>query len=93
MSARLRNCCGRSADGVLGMFRSTICRFLSLSLLATAAVALPEQAAADHETTTILFEGGGWGHGVGMSQYGALGRAEAGIPAEEILEYLSLIHI
>lgn len=69
------------------MFRSTICRFLSLSLLATAAVALPEQAAADHETTTILFEGGGWGHGVGMSQYGALGRAEAGILAEDILEY------
>lgn len=31
------------------------------------------------------FEGGGFGHGVGMSQYGARGRAQAGYSAEQIL--------
>ncbi|MDH4147783.1 MAG: SpoIID/LytB domain-containing protein [Acidimicrobiia bacterium] len=30
-------------------------------------------------------EGGGWGHGVGMSQYGALGMANAGFSGEEIV--------
>lgn len=33
------------------------------------------------------FVGGGWGHGVGMSQFGAIGRAEAGQRAEQILEH------
>lgn len=31
--------------------------------------------------------GGGWGHGIGMSQYGALGRAEAGHSYQEILAF------
>lgn len=34
---------------------------------------------------TFTFVGGGWGHGVGMSQYGALGMAQAGRSAEQIL--------
>ncbi len=33
------------------------------------------------------FEGGGWGHGVGLSQFGALGQAEDGKTASEILSY------
>ena len=33
------------------------------------------------------FVGGGFGHGVGMSQYGALGRAEAGFTYPEILDF------
>jgi SpoIID/LytB domain protein len=32
-------------------------------------------------------EGGGWGHGVGMSQYGAYGRAQQGQSAEQILNF------
>src|SRR5690606_36495493 len=31
------------------------------------------------------FQGGGWGHGVGMSQWGAKGRADAGQSAAQIL--------
>ncbi len=31
--------------------------------------------------------GGGWGHGVGLCQYGAIGRAEKGQSAEAILEH------
>ena len=71
------------------MFRKRLSRLLILSLLASGAGSFvaPAHATEDDGEATILFEGGGWGHGVGMSQYGALGRAEAGIVAEDILEY------
>ena len=36
---------------------------------------------------TIVFKGSGWGHGVGMSQYGALNMAKAGRDFKEILEF------
>lgn len=37
--------------------------------------------------TTVTIKGGGWGHGIGMSQYGAYGRALNGRSAAEILEH------
>lgn len=37
--------------------------------------------------TKVLFKGSGYGHGLGMSQYGALGMAEAGYTYKEILDY------
>lgn len=37
--------------------------------------------------TSITFHGRGWGHGVGLSQYGAKGRAAAGFTATEILAH------
>jgi len=36
---------------------------------------------------TVTFVGKGWGHGVGMSQYGAKGMAEKGYTYDEILEH------
>lgn len=36
---------------------------------------------------TYTFSGEGWGHGVGMSQYGAKGMAEAGFDYKEILTH------
>ncbi len=36
---------------------------------------------------TWIFTGGGWGHGVGMCQTGAIGRAEAGQSYREILSH------
>lgn len=39
------------------------------------------------EGDAVVIDGSGWGHGVGMSQYGALGMAEEGIAAEEILKH------
>jgi stage II sporulation protein D len=36
---------------------------------------------------SVTFYGRGWGHGVGMSQYGAYGRARAGQTAEQILAH------
>jgi len=35
----------------------------------------------------FVFRGGGWGHGVGMSQIGAIGRAEAGQDFRQILDH------
>lgn len=35
----------------------------------------------------VTFRGSGWGHGLGMSQYGALGMAEKGYSYREILSY------
>jgi SpoIID/LytB domain protein len=36
---------------------------------------------------SFIFSGGGWGHGVGMSQSGAAGMALDGAAASEILSY------
>ena len=52
-------------------------------VLAAPAAAHPH-GPSDGEFTFI---GGGWGHGTGLSQYGALGRAEAGHTHEEILGF------
>lgn len=38
-------------------------------------------------TMALLFHGGGWGHGVGMSQSGAEGMAEAGLDDHAILRH------
>ena len=38
-------------------------------------------------TEELLFAGMGYGHGVGMSQYGAKGMAEAGYSYKAIIEY------
>jgi SpoIID/LytB domain protein len=35
----------------------------------------------------VTITGGGWGHGIGMSQYGAYGRAKRGDEATQILEH------
>ena len=45
----------------------------------------PRLAPTDSEE--LLFAGMGYGHGVGMSQYGAKGMAEAGFTYKEIIEY------
>ncbi len=36
---------------------------------------------------TLILKGGGWGHGVGMSQFGAKGMADKGSTYEEILKF------
>src|SRR4051794_35742701 len=60
--------------------RATI---LTLGLAAGGfAAAAPAQAAS-----TFVIRGAGFGHGVGMSQYGAMGYAEHGAGYEQILEH------
>ncbi|HEX7097587.1 MAG TPA: SpoIID/LytB domain-containing protein [Acidimicrobiales bacterium] len=54
-------------------------------LLAATALATVNAAPASAQAPVFTFTGGGWGHGVGMSQYGAKGRADAGHSAAQIL--------
>lgn len=35
----------------------------------------------------VVVDGSGWGHGVGMGQYGAMGKAERGLTYDEILAF------
>lgn len=49
-----------------------------------ASLLLPTAARAGK---VVVFDGGGWGHGLGMSQYGAYGRALNDVPAPNILEH------
>jgi stage II sporulation protein D len=55
-----------------------------LFLFALVLLCLPAQAGAG---TVFLIDGRGWGHGIGMSQYGARGYAEAGWGYERILKH------
>lgn len=42
---------------------------------------------AEKSSDAYVFSGFGWGHGIGMSQYGAKGMAEAGFTYDEILTH------
>lgn len=55
-------------------------------MLNSAMVVVSSEKAADGSISWI-FRGGGWGHGVGMCQTGAIGRAEAGADYREILRH------
>ena len=50
---------------------------------------IPAVAADADHTRGFVFQGAGWGHGVGMSQWGAYGQALAdpGKPGEDIAAY------
>jgi SpoIID/LytB domain protein len=39
----------------------------------------------DRDGDALVLRGGGWGHGVGLCQWGAVGRAMAGQGYQEIL--------
>lgn len=70
--------------------------YAATGVLAASGVPAPVPAAATPPTSTggltalgpsVTFFGRGWGHGVGLSQYGARGRALAGQSAAEILAH------
>ncbi len=48
---------------------------------------LDEERGPDGAISTLTFTGGGWGHGVGMCQMGAIGRAEHNQNFEQILAH------
>ncbi|HEX2057548.1 MAG TPA: SpoIID/LytB domain-containing protein [Actinomycetota bacterium] len=60
-------------------------RFASLLAFALVATIVPAAPALAERTVTIT--GGGWGHGIGMSQYGTLGRAQRGDGHKQILQH------
>ena len=56
-------------------------------LLATAMLATLAPVTTGAATTGFRFDGRGWGHGIGMSQYGALGMAREGTGYQGILTH------
>lgn len=58
-------------------------RLLPLALLASVLALVPSAGAG----TLFVITGRGWGHGVGMSQWGAYGLAKQGRPYQEILAH------
>ena len=60
-------------------------RLAAALALALGFAAFPLAGLASAQTVTIT--GGGWGHGIGMSQYGAYGRALAGSSSTTILKH------
>jgi hypothetical protein len=60
-------------------------RITAVFALLVVAVSLAQPALAAEDEWE--FDGGGWGHGVGLSQFGALGQAEDGRNATQILQH------
>lgn len=56
-------------------------------MLNSAMALVDEERDAEGHLTGWRFRGGGWGHGVGMCQTGAIGRAEAGQRYRDILRF------
>jgi hypothetical protein len=62
-------------------------RSLMLILFSLLLIAGPAGSAVAGDHEVYRFEGGGWGHGVGMSQYGAYGQALEGSTYDQILSH------
>ncbi|HXB65626.1 MAG TPA: SpoIID/LytB domain-containing protein [Solirubrobacteraceae bacterium] len=69
----------------LAPHRRTLATALAAALLAVTALAADAVPAA--AAPTLVIAGAGWGHGVGMSQEGALGYAEHGYTYQAILAH------
>lgn len=67
--------------------RSLLVLSLLLALFVSSASAQSDDPAAAPGEALFVVSGRGWGHGVGMSQYGAYGMAKAGYEHEEILAH------
>jgi stage II sporulation protein D len=68
--------------------RAAAAVLLTAIVLACCGLAVwPAPAAQASEATLFNITGRGWGHGIGMSQYGAYGYAKAGWGYERILEH------
>ncbi|MFV2038783.1 MAG: SpoIID/LytB domain-containing protein [Acidimicrobiales bacterium] len=68
-------------------WRRAIALAIVLSSMVTLVGPVSARTQSTTNPTTITVRGGGWGHGVGMSQYGAYGRAANGDTHEQILGF------
>jgi len=57
------------------------------ALIVALTFAVSGDTAAADESTVFTFVGGGWGHSVGLSQYGAYGMSREGFTAEQIISH------
>jgi len=67
-------------------FRLALVAVLAAALLGPAG-ASPQAQPAVVEATTFVITGHGWGHGVGMAQWGAYGYAKHGVTYDKILAH------
>jgi stage II sporulation protein D len=67
--------------------RATFAAILVLLLTAVGSAAGQQAPASSYGEAVFVVSGRGYGHGVGMSQYGAYGQALAGRTYEQILSY------
>src|SRR5919109_4444256 len=78
----------RVLAGVRSMRRSLVLAFILLLGTGPAAPARQGEPTATPGAATFVVTGHGWGHGVGMSQYGAYGYAQKGVGyAKIVLHY------
>ncbi len=76
-----------SGDEGATTIRSELAIRKAFGMLNSAMFELRAERDAKGRPTWWIFTGGGWGHGVGMCQTGAIGRAEAGQTYKQILEH------
>src|SRR5438552_672816 len=89
------SCCptarrGRSTTSAAGSWGTPKSRTVAFSLaLAGVAVAAPSRTGQQElvTSTTFVIRGHGYGHGVGMGQWGAYGAAKAGLTYDRILAF------
>ncbi len=84
VSGRARLLSISGADGA-NVVRSELAIRRLFGMLNSAMFEVRAEKDAKGRPTAWIFTGGGWGHGVGMCQTGAIGRAEAGQSYREIL--------
>lgn len=65
--------------------RALLALFIGVLTVAAVPAAGQQAPASSYGEAVFLVSGRGWGHGVGMSQYGAYGQAQAGRTYAEIL--------
>lgn len=76
-----------SGDVGATTLRSELTIRRTFGMLNSAMFELKAEKDAKGRPTAWIFTGGGWGHGVGMCQTGAIGRAEAGQTYRQILDH------
>jgi len=78
---------GRRSSRVATARTAVVTLLAALALACCALVLWPAPAARATEATLFNITGRGWGHGIGMSQYGAYGYAKAGWGYKRILAH------
>ena len=68
-----------------GLMKSTASKTIALTLITLIATLVPATDSQAQADPVYEFYGSGWGHGVGMSQYGARAMARSGMTAEQII--------
>ncbi len=83
-----------SSAGVLGVpsMRRPLALLLVIAAAGAASFAQARPLAPAGPNATFVITGHGWGHGIGLSQYGALGKALRGMKAHSSISSRVMLH-